>query len=58
MGEGPKFEPDRTVSMPAGSVVTYHANGLYYDGAKDEPAVIEIVGMGPAATLSPDKCRQ
>ncbi|MEO6338627.1 MAG: cupin domain-containing protein [Caulobacteraceae bacterium] len=56
VGEGPKFEPGRTVPMPAGTVVTHHANGLHYDGAKGEPAIIEIVGMGPASTLQPDKC--
>ena len=56
VGEGPKFEPERTVPMPAGSVVTHHAHGLHYDGAKGEPAIIEIVGMGPAATLPPEKC--
>ncbi len=56
VGEGPKFEPDRTVPMPAGSVVTHHAQGLHYDGAKGEAAIIEIVGMGPAGALRPDKC--
>ncbi len=56
VGEGPKYEPERTVAMPVGSVVTHYAQGLHYDGAKGEPAIIEIVGVGPAGALQPDKC--
>jgi hypothetical protein len=52
VGTGTKFDPDKTVPMPAGSYVTDFAKGIHYDGAKDDDAVIEIVGEGPA-TMTP-----
>lgn len=48
MGTGPRFESEATVAAPAGSFVTHAAKGVHYDGAKDEPAVLLIVGEGPA----------
>jgi hypothetical protein len=51
VGTGPKFDPERTVPMPAGSFVTHYAHEIHYDGAKDGEAVIEIVGIGPAAQI-------
>jgi hypothetical protein len=48
VGTGTKFDPDSTVAMPAGSFVTHYGKQVHYDGAKDEPAVLEIVGEGPA----------
>jgi quercetin dioxygenase-like cupin family protein len=48
VGTGTKFDPDQTVPMPAGSFVTHFAKGIHYDGAKDETAILEIVGEGPA----------
>jgi len=51
VGTGPKFDPDRTVPMPAGSFVTHFAHEIHYDGGKDTEAVIEIVGMGPATVI-------
>jgi hypothetical protein len=52
VGSGTKFDPDATVAMPAGSYVVDLAKQPHFDGAKDEPAVIEIVGEGPA-TMTP-----
>ena len=48
VGSGTKFDPDATVPMPAGSYVVDLATQPHFDGAKDEAAVIEIVGEGPA----------
>jgi len=48
VGTGPKFDPDRTVPMPAGTFVTHFGKQIHYDGAKDSEAVLEIVGDGPA----------
>jgi hypothetical protein len=31
-------------------VVTDLANTVHFDGAKDEPALLELVGMGPVTT--------
>jgi len=52
VGTGTKYDPDSTVPMPAGSYVVDIAKGVHFDGAKDETAVIEIVGEGPA-TMTP-----
>jgi hypothetical protein len=52
VGTGTKYDPDHTVPVPPGSYVTDLAKGIHYDGAKDEDAVIEIVGEGPA-TMTP-----
>lgn len=48
VGTGTKFDPDRTVPMPAGSFVTDFAKHVHYDGAKDQQVILEIVGQGPA----------
>lgn len=48
VGTGPKFDPEKTVAMPAGSFVTHFGKQIHYDGAKDTEAVLEIVGEGPA----------
>jgi len=48
VGTGAKFDPDKTVPMPAGSFVTHFAKQIHYDGAKDSEAVLEIVGEEPA----------
>ena len=47
VGTGQAYAPETTTPMPAGSVVTHYARQFHYDGAKDEPAVLEIVGEGP-----------
>jgi len=52
VGSGTKFDPDATVPMPAGSYVVDLAKQPHYDGAKDDTAIIEIVGEGPA-TITP-----
>ncbi|HEU5410427.1 MAG TPA: cupin domain-containing protein [Candidatus Acidoferrales bacterium] len=52
VGTGTKFDPQRTVPMPAGSFVTDFAKHVHYDGAKDQEVTLEIVGEGPA-TASP-----
>jgi len=48
---GPRYSPDTMVPIKPGAFVTHYANQIHYDGAKDEPAMIYIVGMGPAPTI-------
>ena len=48
VGTGSTFDPESTVPMPAGSFVTHFGKQVHYDGAKDQEAMIEIVGEGPA----------
>jgi hypothetical protein len=51
VGSGKKFDPaNNTVAMPAGSFVTHFGGQVHWDGAKDEDALLLIVGMGPAAS--------
>jgi hypothetical protein len=50
VGTGSKFDPDSTVPMPPGTFVTHFGKQIHYDGAKDEDAVLEIVGEGPATS--------
>jgi hypothetical protein len=51
VGTGKIYDPASTTPMPAGTVVTHLANQPHYDGAKDEPCIIEIVGEGPAPVV-------
>ena len=51
VGSGPNFDPaGSTVPLPAGTVVTHYGRQVHYDGAKDEDAVLLIVGEGPATS--------
>ena len=51
VGSGPKFDPEKgTVPMPAGSFVTHYGKQVHWDGAKDEDAVLLIMGEGPATS--------
>jgi hypothetical protein len=50
VGWGPKYDPDSTFAIPAGSFVQHYGKQIHYDGAKDGEAVLEIVGMGPATS--------
>jgi hypothetical protein len=47
VGSGTKFDPDSTVPMPAGTFVTHYGQQVHFDGAKDEEAILLIVGDGP-----------
>jgi len=48
--ESDTFDPARTVPMKAGSFVKHPAGSHHYDGAKDEEAIVQIIGMGPVKT--------
>jgi quercetin dioxygenase-like cupin family protein len=48
--ESDVYNPDKMVAMKAGSFVFHPAFGHHYDGAKDEEAVVRIMGMGPVTT--------
>jgi quercetin dioxygenase-like cupin family protein len=56
LGTGSKFDPDSTVPVKAGTYVYHKAGQIHYDGAKDEEAVIQVWGMGPA-TSTPAEAR-
>ena len=52
VGSGPKFDPANTTPMPAGSFVTHFGKQVHWDGAKDEDAVLLIMGEGPATSTA------
>ena len=49
---GAKYSPETMTAVAKGSFVTHFGNQIHYDGTKDDGAVIEIVGIGPA-TMTP-----
>jgi hypothetical protein len=55
VGTGPKFDPANTTPMPAGSFVTHFAKGIHWDGAKDEDAILLIMGEGPATSTGAEE---
>jgi hypothetical protein len=44
------YDPSKTYPVPAGSYVRDIADTVHWDGAKDEPCVLMLVGMGPMIT--------
>lgn len=58
LGWGPKYDPDHTFPVPAGSFVHHFGRQLHYDGAKDEPCILIISGIGPAPSFTPDKIKE
>ena len=55
VGSGPKFDPATTTPMPAGSFVTHFGKQVHWDGAKDEDAVLLIMGEGPATSTAAEE---
>ncbi len=52
---GSKYDLEGMKPVPAGSFVTHYGKEVHYDGAKDEECVLEIVGMGPATSVSAEE---
>lgn len=50
VGTGRKFDPGATVPMPAGTFVTHYGQHVHFDGAKNEDAILLIVGEGPGTS--------
>jgi hypothetical protein len=55
VGTGPKFDPANATPMPAGSFVTHFGKQVHWDGAKDEDAVLLIMGEGPATSTAAEE---
>ena len=52
LGAGPTYDNmEGTIPVQAGSFVTHSGGEIHYDGAKDEPCELLIVGMGPAGNI-------
>jgi quercetin dioxygenase-like cupin family protein len=46
------YNPDTMTPVKAGTFIYEPPNGHHYDMAKDEEAVVEIIGLGPVTTTS------
>jgi hypothetical protein len=55
VGTGPKFDPANSTAMPSGSFVTHFGKQVHWDGAKDEDAVLLIMGEGPATATEAEE---
>jgi quercetin dioxygenase-like cupin family protein len=55
---GPKWDKEATPPVPAGSFVIHHPNKEHYDGAKNEAVELQIIGVGPSATIPMDESGQ
>jgi hypothetical protein len=55
VGSGEKYDPESTVPAGPGSYVLHKAGAIHYDGAKKEPAVIQVWGMGPNTSTPAEK---
>jgi len=51
LGTGETYNPDSTVPVGPGTYVFHRAKEIHYDGAKTEPVVIQVWGMGPATSI-------
>jgi hypothetical protein len=50
VGTGAHFDPAETKPLPPGSFVTHYGKQVHWDGAKDEDAVLLIMGEGPGTS--------
>ena len=50
-GTGAKFDPEATTPVPTGGFAIHAPHEVHYDGAKDEEAIVQIVGIGPSGTV-------
>jgi hypothetical protein len=57
VGTGNKFDTANTVPMPAGSFVTHFGKQVHWDGAKDEEAIIQVVGEGPGSSTRVEEAK-
>ena len=49
----PHFHPETRYIV--GSFVVHHPNQVHWDGAKDEEVIVQIMGIGPSATIRVDE---
>lgn len=49
-GKDDSWDPAATVPLKAGSYMFHPAEGVHYDGAGEEGAIVQIIGMGPSKT--------
>ena len=51
MSSSVTWDPAKAYPVPAGSYVRDIANTVHWDGAKDAPCLLMLVGEGPMTTV-------
>jgi quercetin dioxygenase-like cupin family protein len=46
-GIGEKFDPASATPIPAGGMMIHPAGKVHYDGARNEEAIVQMMGIGP-----------
>jgi hypothetical protein len=49
-GTDAHWDPATTVGMPVGAFMKHPAGAVHFDGAKDQEAIVQIIGIGPSST--------
>ncbi|UCD67941.1 MAG: cupin domain-containing protein [Betaproteobacteria bacterium] len=49
-GTDTRFDPVNTTAIRQGGYMLHPAGGVHFDGAKEEPAIVQITGTGPNKT--------
>ena len=49
-GTDTRFDADNVTPIHAGGYMLHPAGGVHFDGAKEQPAIVQITGNGPATT--------
>ena len=52
---GAKYDPAGFKPIPAGSFVVHTGKEIHYDGARDEPCLLLISGMGPDTSIQAEE---
>jgi len=50
MSTSPHYDPAKTIPVEAGRFVVHHAGKIHWDGARDEPTELLLMGEGPVTT--------
>ena len=50
-GTGPDFAPDKTIPLGPGSYMFHPAGEVHFDGAKEGPVELQVIGYGPSSTV-------
>ena len=58
VGSGPVRDLNATTPVKAGGFVVHYPNKIHWDGAKDEEVIVQIMGVGPSATIRVDESGQ
>jgi hypothetical protein len=55
VSSSPVYDVNKTYPLPPGTIARDEANTVHWDGAKDEPVILQIVGEGPAPNIPVDE---